>query len=71
VAAPKGSGRGRPSTWPTLDTFAPEVILNAELPDGVEVRREGSSILVSTPDSQGFVTWPVAVKLGLIALGGK
>jgi hypothetical protein len=41
------------------------------LPEGVQVRKEGSSILISTPDSQGWVNWPVAAKLGLVALGGR
>jgi hypothetical protein len=54
-----------------LDQLNPAAILNAELPEDVEVRREGSSILVRTPDSQGFVSWPVAVKLGLITLAGR
>jgi hypothetical protein len=54
-----------------LDQLSPETILNAELPEGVQVRREGSSILVSTPDSQGFVSWPVAAKLGLVVGIGR
>jgi hypothetical protein len=41
-----------------------------QLPEGVDVRREGSAVLVSTPDSGGFVSRPVAVKLGLISIGG-